>query len=156
MRAHIAILKRRFLNRILDGSKTIEYRGNRLACAPHGRVSAGDLVFLKQSGGPVRGLAHVGWVEARIQPAREELVELISRHAKGLGLFAIPRWPVSHVSLIALKNVHSFDRPFQVKQSGRSAWLILEEGKTWEDIGITVPTGQTPPPEFVARLRAGT
>jgi hypothetical protein len=48
MQVHVAILKRRFLNRILDGSKTIEYRGNRLGCAPHGRVSAGDLVFLKQ------------------------------------------------------------------------------------------------------------
>jgi hypothetical protein len=156
MQVHIAVLKRSFLNRILDGSKSIEYRGNKLGCAPHGRVSAGDPVFLKQSGGPVRGLAYVDWVEARIQPTREEVYELISRHARGLGFFALPRWPISHVSLVALKNVHSLDLPFRVKQSGRSAWLVLEEGKTWEDIGITVPSGQTLPPEFSARLRAGT
>lgn len=154
MRVHLAILEQKYLRRILDGSKTIEYRGNKIGCAPHGRVAAGDLVFLKQSGGPVRGLARVQWVEARINPTHTELRELVSRHARGLGFSGPPRWPVSHVSLIALHDIQPVHPPFRVKQPGRSAWLVLDEGQYWEDLGIELPSGPTPPPEFLARLRA--
>jgi hypothetical protein len=42
------------LRKLLSGEKTIESRFSRICGLPHGRVSPGDRIFFKESGGPVR------------------------------------------------------------------------------------------------------
>jgi len=50
---HLAILQQPYLDRINNGTKTIESRFNTKRAAPFGKVAVGDLVLLKQSGHPV-------------------------------------------------------------------------------------------------------
>ena len=55
MQRHLAILAPGWIEPILDGTKTIESRFTKVRCAPYGKVHAGDLVYMKESGGPVKG-----------------------------------------------------------------------------------------------------
>ena len=60
---HLGIFVEPFLEAILDGRKTVESRFAIRRCPPFDRVRAGDVIFLKRSGGPIVGIAVAG--EAR-------------------------------------------------------------------------------------------
>lgn len=51
VQVHLAVMVEPYLSRVLDGSKTMESRFSRKKIAPWGRVSSGDVVVLKKSGG---------------------------------------------------------------------------------------------------------
>jgi hypothetical protein len=53
---HLAVLAQPFLSFILNGRKTIESRFTRTRCAPFDQIRQGDIILLKQVGGPVCGL----------------------------------------------------------------------------------------------------
>jgi cytidylate kinase len=57
---HLAVFVEPFLGYILSGKKTVESRFSSVRFPPYGRVSRGDFVLLKASGGPVVGIAEVG------------------------------------------------------------------------------------------------
>jgi dephospho-CoA kinase len=57
---HLAVFVPPFLEHVLEGRKTVESRFSIVRCAPYKNVSRGDLVLLKQSGGPVVGVCEVG------------------------------------------------------------------------------------------------
>ena len=59
MKYHLAILTPGWIDLILDGSKTIESRFTKVRCAPFGKVHEGDSVYLKESGGLVKGMFRV-------------------------------------------------------------------------------------------------
>ena len=59
---HLVILKKPYLEAILDGRKTIESRFARTRHAPFGQVCNGDKLFLKVSSGPVCATATVSKV----------------------------------------------------------------------------------------------
>ena len=63
MKYHLAILTPGWSERILDGSKTIESRFTKVRCAPFKKVHEGDSVYLKESGGLVKGMFTVEKVE---------------------------------------------------------------------------------------------
>ena len=63
MQHHLAILAPGWIEPILDGSKTIESRFTKVRCAPYGKIHADDLVYMKESGGPVKGQFTVAEVE---------------------------------------------------------------------------------------------
>ena len=63
MKYHLAILTPGWIDLILDGSKTIESRFTKVRCAPFGKVHEGDSVYLKESGGLVKGMFRVAQVE---------------------------------------------------------------------------------------------
>ena len=56
---HLAVMTGPYLNRIVDGTKTVESRFHRIRNAPLNRVSAGDLVVFKPSGLAVSHVARV-------------------------------------------------------------------------------------------------
>ena len=55
MQHHRAILAKGWIDPILEGAKTIESRFTKVRCAPYGKVNTGDLVYMKECGGPVKG-----------------------------------------------------------------------------------------------------
>ena len=63
MKYHLAILTPGWIDLILDGTKTIESRFTRVRCAPFRKVHEGDSVYLKESGGLVKGMFTVAKVE---------------------------------------------------------------------------------------------
>ncbi len=52
---HLAIFKREAPELILTGKKTIEIRFSKTKTAPFGRISTGDLVYIKPSGKDIIG-----------------------------------------------------------------------------------------------------
>ena len=50
MRKHLAILRKSAIEAILSGKKTIETRFSQHRIAPYGKVSVGDLIYLKPPG----------------------------------------------------------------------------------------------------------
>src|SRR5713226_5052497 len=59
---HLAIFVEPFLQFVLDGRKTVESRFSITRRPPFGCVRSGDLVLVKQSGGPVIALAEISQV----------------------------------------------------------------------------------------------
>jgi dephospho-CoA kinase len=57
---HLAVFVEPFLEYVLSGRKTVESRFSAVRFPPYRRVSRGDLVLLKASGGPVVGVCEVG------------------------------------------------------------------------------------------------
>src|SRR5690348_3798482 len=56
---HLAIFQEPYLTFIMDGRKKIETRFAKRPCPPFQRVSTGDVVLLKESGGDIVGLCEV-------------------------------------------------------------------------------------------------
>lgn len=57
---HLAVFVQPFLDLVLSGKKTVESRFSVVRFPPYGQVARGDLVLLKESGGPVVGVCEVG------------------------------------------------------------------------------------------------
>lgn len=56
---HLAILREPYLTFIMDGKKKVESRFARRPCAPFEKVSKGDVVLLKKTGGGIIGICEV-------------------------------------------------------------------------------------------------
>lgn len=128
MRIHIAILKRPYLNMILDGRKQLECRLTRTKCPPFKQISAGEKVLLKESGGPIRGEAIVKSVQFFDDLSPSD-VETLHQEYNDQILGAIEYWQSRKncrcCSLIWLKKVKKIP-PYRVKTKGMRAWLTFE------------------------------
>ena len=124
---HLAILLPEYLDMVLDGTKTVECRLTRTKAAPFRRVEPGELIWLKESCGPVRGVAHatdVLFLED-VSPARLRDV----RMAYGSAIQARDAFWVHHgtplqCSLITLDGVLRVE-PFLLPKRDRRAWVVL-------------------------------
>jgi hypothetical protein len=54
---HLAVFAEPFLSLVLEGHKTTESRFSRTRCAPFDMVRNGDIILMKEVGGPICGLA---------------------------------------------------------------------------------------------------
>lgn len=80
---HIAIMVEPFLSYVLNGKKTIESRINKTKSAPYGKVSRGDIVFLKRSGGFIVGMFRASDV-CYISIESEKVLEMIKENTVNL------------------------------------------------------------------------
>lgn len=133
MATHLAILHKRYLDAILDGRKTIESRLSRTRRAPFGCVRAGDVVYFKESGGPVRALARVARVRsiAGLTPTRIE--SLRRAHGGAIGAEA-GYWRSKRASryatLLWLRDTAALGedaRAIPVPRSMGHAWFVKDE-----------------------------
>ena len=85
MNHHLVILKKPYLEAIWAGGKTLELRLTRARRPVSGRVSPGDRLLLKASGGPVCGLATVEAVEHYEDLTPERIVEIRRRYGNRIG-----------------------------------------------------------------------
>lgn len=72
MQHHLAILYRTYLDAILAEKKTIECRLGRIGHIPHSSFNSGDMIWLKESSGPVRAVVTAGTIRrfSGLTPAR--------------------------------------------------------------------------------------
>lgn len=135
MKYHLAILTSGWTELILDGSKTIESRFTKVRCAPFGKVHEGDVVYLKESGGLVKGMFTVAKVKTFENLTDAQICDLFYKEYREQifsSLSALMRHPpekwltAKHATLIHVSNPIAFDDPFPYKQKGRSAWLVLD------------------------------
>jgi len=135
MKYHLAILTPGWSERILDGSKTIESRFTKVRCAPFGKVHEDDVVYLKESGGLVKGMFTVAKVETFENLTDAQICDLFYKEYREQifsDLSASMQRPpekwltAKHATLIHVSNPIAFDDPFSYRQKGRSAWLVLD------------------------------
>ena len=82
MNSHLVILKKRYLDAILAGRKTVESRFMKTDRAPYRRVSFGDRLFFKVSSGPVCAIGKVAEVEHFEKLTPEEIERIKCRYNK--------------------------------------------------------------------------
>ncbi|MHC4617863.1 MAG: ASCH domain-containing protein [Planctomycetota bacterium] len=124
---HLVILKRPYLHAILEGRKKVESRFTMTRRAYFGRVLPGDTLFLKESSGPVCGMATVEAVRSfenltpeRISRIKQKYNSLIggsediwrSKADCGFGM------------LVWLKDVEAVE-PVRIPKKDWRAWVVL-------------------------------
>ena len=135
MKHYLAILTPGWIELILDGSKTIEGRFTKVRCAPFGKVDAGDTVYMKESGGLVKGQFTVAKVETFENLTDGQICDLFYKEYReqifsslSASLQRPPeKWlTAKHATLIHVVDPIAFDEPFSFTQRGRSAWIVLD------------------------------
>jgi len=127
MRHHLAILYRPYLEEIMCGSKRIECRLGKIGYPPHGLVGSGDLIWLKETNGPVRAVASVAAVQL-FHPLTDDLLDWV-RHEFGDQIRAPAAFWRAGVDATAATLI-GFDfvcclRPFRIVKRDRRAWVPL-------------------------------
>lgn len=100
---HLAIVRKPYLDLILSGAKSLEFRLTKTCIAPFARARPGDVVYFKQSGGPYRARAQI---EATL------FVQLG------------PHWPLERFHAQFQPQIQADDAFWQSKQGARYASLI--------------------------------
>lgn len=125
---HLAILHRRYLDAILTGDKTVESRLSKNRCAPFERVEQGDLIYFKESSGPVRACAMVASVEYHedLTPAAVGRLERAHNGSvRGEREYWLLKREARYATLIWLEEVREIDDwPVVPTMNGRG-WLCL-------------------------------
>jgi hypothetical protein len=125
---HLAVLVEPYLSFILDGRKTVESRFSVRPMPPYGCVDEGDVVLLKESGGPVVGAftASSAW-HYRLDPASwAELREEFTRAICAQDGFWESRAAAEYATLIRITEVRHL-APVAVPKRDRRGWVVLAD-----------------------------
>ncbi len=133
---HVVLIQRRYLEMILDGSKTVECRLSRHRRDPYARVSAGDVLYIKQVSGAVRAkgvvarvLSLEGLTPSGVAALRRRYNDMIHGNAE----FWRSRRHARYATLVWIESVEGCERaPDYRKRPGfspRSAWHVLEPAR---------------------------
>ena len=126
---HLVILKKPYLNMILEGRKRIESRLYKTKHPAFGRVFAGDKLFLKVSSGPVCAVATVERIKTfeNLTPGRILGLKRQYNHDIGGG---DEHWQSKmdcrYCLLVWLKDVKAIE-PLRIQKKDWRAWVVLTE-----------------------------
>ena len=126
---HLVILKKPYLEAILDGRKPVESRFWKTRRYAFGRVLPGDILFLKQSSGPVCGVATVEAVKnfENLTPEKITAIKLRYNHlVGGNDEHWQQRADCKFGLLVWLKDVRVIE-PVRIKKKDWRAWVVLTE-----------------------------
>jgi ASC-1-like (ASCH) protein len=127
MNYHLVILKKPYLDAILNGRKRIESRFSTTKRAAFGHVLPGDTLFLKLSAGPVCATAAVAAVEDFDDLTPQKMLRLKLLHNRYI-LGADEYWQSKSNSkfgfLVWLKDVRPIE-PVRIQKKDWRAWVVL-------------------------------
>ncbi|MFZ2147766.1 MAG: ASCH domain-containing protein [Sedimentisphaerales bacterium] len=126
---HLVILKKPYLDAILDGRKQIESRFTKTKRPAFGRVSAGDILFLKLSSGPVCATATVKAVKNFENLTPGQIIEIKQRYnhdIKGGDEYWQSRMDCRFGFLAWLTDVKPIE-PVRIHKKDWRAWVTLTE-----------------------------
>lgn len=136
---HVAILWKSsgLLEKILVGEKKIESRWYSARFAPWDRIFAGDTVYFKYAGMPVRAKARVSNVKQFSELTPTRIKGLWARYGKLIGVGDIAPFVKStenkkYCVLVFLEKAQRV-KPFNINKVGfgnGSAWLLVENVNT--------------------------
>ena len=135
---HLAIMKKSWglLDKILSGQKKIESRWYSAKCKPWDGVKKGEIIYFKDSGGPVRIKAEVGKVLQFADLTPRKVKEILVEFGEAIGIEKekIPEFfelfkNEIYCLLIFLKNPVEI-KPFEIDKTGfgaMSAWISVDD-----------------------------
>jgi hypothetical protein len=129
---HLAVFVEPFLSYVLDGTKTVESRFSINRCAPYGKVRKGDVILLKESGGPVVGVANVRTVWSYpLDPTTWS--DIRARFAKALCAqdpsFWESRSKAEYATLMAIDQVLRIES-VEWEKHDRRGWVVMQPSAT--------------------------
>jgi ASC-1-like (ASCH) protein len=136
---HLAILKKPYLDAILDGRKTIESRFYHTNQKWLAQVSTGDKLFLKASSGPVMATATVAAVKHFDNLTARQISELKSQynqHILGDEQYWREKMNAPFGILVWLKDVRGITPRF-IRKADWRAWVVLTQN---EHFGLLKPS----------------
>ena len=126
---HLVILKKPYLDMILEGRKRIELRLYKTRHPAFGCVFAGDKLFLKISSGPVCATATVEAVKNFEDLTPGRILELKQRYNHDIG-GGDEHWQskmdCKYCILVWLKDVKTIE-PVRISKKDWRAWVVLTE-----------------------------
>ncbi len=121
---HLAIFRKDILEQILAGQKKVESRFSQHKIAPFGKVSMGDIVYIKPPGEEIKGQFRVKKV-IYFDGLTKEDVELI-KSEWDLDLWVNGSTP-NYATLIFIDRVEQFiTSPLQIKKKDLRGWMVLD------------------------------
>jgi ASC-1-like (ASCH) protein len=126
---HLVILKKPYLDMILEGQKRIELRLYKSKHPAFGRVFAGDKLFLKISSGPVCATATVEKVKAfeNLTPGRiRSLKKQYNHEIGGDHEHWQSKMDSKYCLLVWLKDIKTI-QPVRIRKKDWRAWVVLTE-----------------------------
>ncbi len=136
--SHLVILKKPYLDAILEGRKRIESRFYKAKGHGFGCVFAGDKLFLKLSSGPVYATAAVAVVKNFQNLTPEKILELKHQYNHDIG-GSDEHWrgrmDCTCGFLVWLKNVRTIE-PVLISKKDWRAWVVLTEKENFGLPGI--------------------
>lgn len=128
---HLAILKKKWLEKILSGEKAIESRWYKQKRTPYKNIVKGDIIYLKETGKPVTAKAtarEVLFFDALTEEKLKEILQTYGKHIN-MTLDAIPKLlDKKYCTLVFLKDVESL-QPFAINKKGygtQAAWITVD------------------------------
>ena len=134
---HLAIMKKSWglTDKILQGKKKIESRWYSVKYKPWDCIKEGEIVYFKDSGGPVRIRAEVSKVMQFANLTPQKVGEILDKYGRddGIGEEKIPEFferfkNKKYCILIFLKNPQAI-KPFEIDKTGfgvMSAWISID------------------------------
>ncbi|MCJ7730622.1 MAG: ASCH domain-containing protein, partial [Sedimentisphaerales bacterium] len=126
---HLAILKKPYLDAIIEGRKTIESRFTKTRHPPFGQTAAGDRLFLKLASGPVCAVATAQAVRQfeNLTPSKiQQLKTQYNNSILGENEYWESKRDCKYGVLIRLADVRRTKPVFINKRDWR-AWVVLTE-----------------------------
>ena len=141
MSIHVAILQRPYLDLVLSGRKTIESRLSKAAMAPFGRVSVGERIFIKASGGRFMATALAESVQSfeNLMPSR---VQALRRQFNAGVMGDDGYWRAKrnsrYATFVRLGAVEPLEVGPAYGKSAYRAWFVLDdEASPLLDVSLT-------------------
>ena len=126
---HLVILKKPYLEAILDGRKQIESRFAKTRRHAFGRVLPGDKLFLKASSGPVCATATAAAVKNFENLTPKQIVEIkqqYDRYIGGSNEYWQSKADCRFGFLVWLKEIKPIE-PMRINKKDWRAWVVLTE-----------------------------
>ena len=130
MPIHVAILKKPYIDLVVDGQKTVESRLTQNALPPYRMIQLGERIYFKESCGPFRAMGvadtvefHEGLTPSEVNAIRRKWNDRICGDDAYWKLKANRRY----ASLISLRDVEPIDFAPRFTKSNGLAWFVLDE-----------------------------
>ena len=136
---HIAIMKKSWglTQKILTGEKTVESRWYKNRSKPWGQISAGDIIYFKDSGEPVTVKAKVAKVLQFTSLTSQKTKEILAKYGRsdlGISGSILPEIDSyfknkKYCILVFLNDIQKII-PFEINKAGfgtMAAWLTVDD-----------------------------
>lgn len=125
-RVHLAVLVEPWLSSILNGGKTIESRWSMRRTAPFEQVEVGDVLFLKASSGPVKGICEIAdtWFFDLAQTGLTVIRDRFGEAIGGNDAFWESVRDSRYVTLLKVRAARPIS-PIACPKRDRRGWVVL-------------------------------
>ena len=129
-RVHLAVVHKRYLDMILAGTKAAEARLTKTRREPYTSLQAGETIYFKQSGGPIRARARAARVHRFELTSPRDIQRLRRRFEASLGGpsdYWNDKADARYATIIELADIEPVDDTpaWYHPHNTRSAWRIF-------------------------------